>query len=263
MQFHARERHQDAGEVEHHAHAHDGQRAEALDQVAGEKAGREHADHVPFEHQRGVVERKTADLHGQRRGRHQQVHHAVAQRRAGRRHDEHRLAHDHRQRAAPIGVCGPGRHRREAHERHDHHGEQGHPRQRQVGAGKWHGQPVLGAHRQVGPQHRAGQPAGQDQRDRLLAKRRRAELGRRKAVELAVGAVITRDHGGGHQQPEVLVRRSPVAQQGRAQRHQQPDLERRLATEGALRARHQRRGQRAAHHIAHHRQRGHPAQGRQ
>jgi hypothetical protein len=46
-------------------------------------------------------------LHGNRRGGHQQVHHAKAQGARGGRHDEHRLAHDLAQRPAlPPGLFG-------------------------------------------------------------------------------------------------------------------------------------------------------------
>jgi hypothetical protein len=94
-----------AEHIQPHAHAHHRQGAEAPDQAAGEEARHEHAQHMPLEHQRRAVEGVVALLHGDRRGRHQQVHHAVAQRRRRHRDDEHRLPCDLAQRP-PAGRPG-------------------------------------------------------------------------------------------------------------------------------------------------------------
>lgn len=156
-----------------------------------------------------------------------------------------------------------GRRRRKRNESHHAHGEHRHQRQRQISADEGHGQHGARPRCQIGSGDGAQQAAGQHQRHRFLAPRRRRQLGRSKAVELAVGTVVARNQGGRHQQPELARPGGKGGQQRRAQSHHQPDLERALAPEARLRARHQRRGQRAANHVAHHRQRRHPAEGRQ
>jgi hypothetical protein len=143
----------------------------AFDQVAREEARGKHADHMPLQHQGGIVKRHAAHLHGQRGGRHQQVHHAIAQRLHPRRHDEHRLSHDDAQRPtfvyfaiAPkgLGVASGGNWMTSDITAMD---SSGHHRQRQVGAHEGHVHQRAGAAGQVGAQHSAHQTACQYQRD--------------------------------------------------------------------------------------------------
>ena len=260
--LHPRQRHSHAGSVEQHAHAHHRQHAKALDQVPGEEARREHADDVPLQHERRVGEVVAAHLHGQRRGRHQQVHHTVAQGGAQRGDEKRRLAQQHPQWAA-LGCRATRRlhHGRKAHERHQQHGQQPHQHQRHVGPGERRGQQVARVVGQVGPGHGAQQPTGQHQRHSFLAEGRGRQLGRREAVQLPVGAVVAGHHRGGAQQPELVRERGPGAQQGRAHGHCQPDLERHAPPPAPLRTGHQSGRQRTAHHVAHDGQRGHPAIG--
>jgi hypothetical protein len=69
------------------------------DQAADEERRSEHADHVPLQHERrGGKRMVAAEIHGERRGAHEQVHHAVAHGRRQHRHHHGRLAQDHPQR---------------------------------------------------------------------------------------------------------------------------------------------------------------------
>jgi hypothetical protein len=98
----ARQRRRDAHEQEHDAGQYHVEHAKAINQRAREERRAVHADHVPLEHQRRVVEMMVVCAHRQRRRRHHQVHDAV--REHGREHgdDEYRLAHDHAQRPPRI-----------------------------------------------------------------------------------------------------------------------------------------------------------------
>ncbi len=146
---------------------------------------------------------------------------------------------------------------------HAQHGQQRHADERDVRARKRHREQRARGAGQVGACHGAQQATGQHQRHGLLAVVRGRQLGGRKAVQATVGAVVARHQRSGAQQPEAAAERRPGTQRGRCHGHGQPDLERHLAPPARLRARHQRGGQRPAHHVAHHRQRGHPAKGRQ
>ena len=266
MQVLAGERHADAQRIEQHAHTHHRQGAKTTDQVTGKKSGREHANHVPFEHDGRVLKTQAALLHGQRRGGHQQVHHAIAQgsRHAG--HHKHWLAQHLQRTAARTHVAarsGLGRLGRKGNKGHQHHRQQRHHGQRQVGPGKRHVQQAARARRQVGPHDGAQQTAGQHQRHRPFARGGQRQLGGGKAVQLPVGTVITRHHRRHHQPPKLLLKNRPRRQQGRQKRHQQTRLKRHLAPPAPLAIGHQRRAERRTHHIAHHRQRRHPPHRRQ
>ncbi len=259
-ELHAGERDRHAGGVERHAGRHDVQHAEAPDQVAREEARREHADHMPFEHEGRVPEGVPAHLHGQRRGRHQQIHHPVAQRCPQHRDREYRIAQQLRHRAARGGA---GRRRRwngrKADACHAGHGHQGHHEQCQVGPGEGNGEQVACVVGQVGAGYRAQQAAGHHQRHGRVPLRRGRDLGRGEAVELAVGTVVARHERGSAQQPERVHPHGQRAEQGRRRRHCQPDLEGGLPPPAPLGPGHGTGGQRSAHHVAHHRQGGHPA----
>jgi hypothetical protein len=73
VQVRAGQGHGDAQRVQRHADGHDRQHAEALDELPGEEARREHADDVPLQHQRRVGEGQAALVHRDRRRGHQQV----------------------------------------------------------------------------------------------------------------------------------------------------------------------------------------------
>ena len=74
--------------------------AEPDDQVAGEKARHEHAEHVPLQPERRFADRMIAHHHGERRRGHHHVHHRIAGDAAGDRDDEARLTRDLGQRAS-------------------------------------------------------------------------------------------------------------------------------------------------------------------
>ncbi len=156
-----------------------------------------------------------------------------------------------------------GHWRREFNESEHHHGQHRNQAQGHIGARKGRTHQGAGLLRQVGPQHGANQSAGHHQRDCFFAPGERGQFGRRKAVQIGVGVVVARDHGGRAQQPEVLVHNGVRTQQSRRQRHQEAQLKRHLASEAVLRFGHQSGGQGATDDIAHDRQGGHPAQRRQ
>ena len=260
MQLNPGERNGDAHKVDHHAHRHNLQRAKFFDQVACEKARRKHGNHMPLQHQRCVIKTEAAHLHGQRGGGHKQVHHAIAQGRSGRRHNEDWLAHDLSQRA-PRAVTGLfGGHFRESDEGHAHHGQNRHDAQRHVSAQKWHFVQSAGARGQVGAHDGPDQTSSQNQRNRFFLEAIRCQLGRGKSVQLAVGAVVTRNDRGRHQQPEVMAPGGISSQQCREKSHAQPQLKRHLAPPARLALGHQPGRQRPTHHIAHDGQSRHPAQ---
>ena len=151
MQLNTRQRDQHAGHVQRQSNGHDRQGAEFLDQVPGEKTGCKHANHMPLQHQRRVRKGQAADLHGDRCGGHQEVHHAITERAGRGRHDENRLAHDHAQRAPARAGRPFGRGRRKVDDGQQQHGQQGHTGQRQVSAGKRHGGQTARGGGQVGP----------------------------------------------------------------------------------------------------------------
>ena len=140
---------------------HHRQGAQALDQVAGEEAGGEHADHMPFEHQRGRVETESAHLHGQRRGSHQQVHHPIAEGRTEHRHGKSGLAQQFPRERPAGGAALPAQGRLDskrtaAMQAMDNKATS---IQRDVGTGKRHGKQRARAAGQVGARHRTQQPA--------------------------------------------------------------------------------------------------------
>ena len=97
-----------AAAISDQARRHHAAQPEAQDQRAGEEARRIHADHMPLDAERGLADRMIAHHHGKRRRGHQQIHHRIARKPAGRRYDEARLAHDLAER--PPG--GEAAHRR-------------------------------------------------------------------------------------------------------------------------------------------------------
>jgi hypothetical protein len=153
--------------------------------------------------------------------------------------------------------------RRKLDQRQQQQRQQRHPDQRDVGAGKRHAEQLAGGIRQIRPGKRTDDAAGQHQRDRALLERGCGQLGRGKAVQVGVGVVEASDHRGRHQQPEAAAQRRRRAQRGREHRHQQAELERALAAQPRLCARDQRRAERTADDITHHRQGRHPRKRRQ
>ena len=259
MQINARQGDHDAQKVKGHTHTHDGKHAKFLDQMPGEKPGRKHADHVPFQHQRNVAEDIVALLHGDRGGGHQQVHHAKTQCAANRRHNEQGLGNDLQRGAPTLGFGGRG-HRWKLDLRQQRHGHQCRHGQRQVGAHKSHLKQVTCHRRHVGAQNRTQQAARHHQRNRLFPPVDRAQLCGGKPVQRGIGVVVTRHQGGETQQPEIFGHCSIGTQQGRQQRHDQAQLERHLAAKTGLGFGNRRGGKRAANHITHYRQSSHPAQ---
>ena len=81
-----------------------------------------------------------------------------------------------------------------------------------------------------------GLVARHHQRHRFFTKFRRGQFGGGKAVQLRIGVVKTRHHGGRHQQPEVRAGRGVAAQQRRRDGHDQTELKRHLAAKRSLRA---------------------------
>jgi len=253
VQLHAGERDGNAQQIEHYPHAHDGQGAKAFDQVAGKKPRRKHADDMPLQHQRRIVKAQATLLHGQRSRGHQQVHDAIAQCRTDAGYGKHGLAHDGPQAASPGGLalsavlCG------KLHKCHQDHGQQRHDGQCDVSACKWHLHQGARACSQIGSGHSAYQPTCQYQRHRLFAECGQGQLGCRKAVQLAIGAVVAGHHGGDHQPPELPLSHRPRAQHGRCHSNSQSDLKRDAPPVARLRFGNQRRGQCATYHVAHHR----------
>ena len=218
---------------------------------------------MPLQHQGGVFKRQAAGLHGQGRGGHQQIHHAIAQGRGHGRDHKHRLAHDLAQGAARPGLLvfrGQGR---KLNLRDHGHRQQGDACQRQVGPGKGHRRYVLGEHGQVGANHRADQATSHHPGHSLFAKTGLAQFSGRKAVQLCIGTVIAGHHRGADQPPKLMVADGPSTQAGRKERHQQAQLKGNFAAKAMLGARHQAGAERAAHHVAHDRQGRHPTQGRE
>lgn len=127
---------------------------------------------MPLQHERGIRERQAMVLHRQRRGRHQQVHHPVAERAGPGGHDERGLARNHRQRPPTIRA-GALRHLRKLDARQHRHRQQRHHGQRQIRAQERRDEQFLGEQSQVGPHHRPQQAARHHQRHRLLARRAR------------------------------------------------------------------------------------------
>ena len=154
----------------------------------GHQPGRVHADDVPLDDERGVGVRVRAEAHRQRRRGHQQVHQAVAQRRGEHRHDEHRLPHDRRERAAAAGALG-GRRRRHVQPRLHRDRHQRDRRQHQERAQERRAERILGPARGFRPEEAAGDAAGEHQRNRHRAVGRRGDLGGGEPVLQAEGVV--------------------------------------------------------------------------
>ena len=202
-------------------------------------------------------------LHGQGRGRHQQVHHPVAQRGSGHGHHKHGLARDLGQRAARGGAFGRRLMRRKFDEAQGREGHQRHANQGQVGADEAGACQVHRQVGQVGPDEGADDAASQHQRQGLFLVRGGHQFGPGEAVQRRVGLVEACQRGGCQQQTETLRLHGPGTGGGRERGHAQPELERALASPLHLQPRHQRRAQRPADDVAGDRQRGHPSHRRE
>ena len=232
--------------------------------MAGEKARREHANHMPGQYHCGVAKRQAADLHGQGRGSHQQIHHAIPQSARKSGHGKHRLAHDLAQRSARgCACCFFKRRWRKINPCQKRHRQQSYPGQCQIRTGKGHAGEVTGQHRQIGPSDCTQQTTGHDPGNGFGLTCGWSQFCRGKAVQLRIGVIKPGNDRGQHQQPKVAVGSGIPTQQSRAKGDGQTQLERHLSAPALLRVRHQRRGQRTAHHVTHDRQSRHPALGSQ
>ena len=171
-------------------------------------------------------------LHRDRRRRHQQVHHAVAERAGDDGDDEHRLARDLAQRPAGAGAAASARQRREADERRMHQPSPAAPR-RPARRRRRRTAPAAGracARARFGPGHGAEDAAGQHPRDRpLLAAGGRRARSAAKRYSAGVGVVVAGQHGAEHSSQKLRVHGRLGAQRRRRDRHQQPELEGALA----------------------------------
>ena len=136
LQIHARQRNCNTQRVQSHADRHDRQRAKTPYQMPGEEARGKHANHVPLQDQRRVLEWQVANLHCKWSGRHQQIHHPVTERGPQRGHYKDRLADDFAQRPPTRCTRHRLRDRRKRHQTHQHHRNQRNQRQRQIGTRK-------------------------------------------------------------------------------------------------------------------------------
>jgi hypothetical protein len=178
--------------------------ADALDQAAGEEGWSVHAQHMPLQDEGGVAEGQAADVHRQRRGRHQQVHGAVAQRGGQHGDDEGRLAGDLGQRPARALLPGIG-HLRHAQAAGDQQGDDGEDRERGIGGGELDLPDVARDLARPGADEAAEDAAGQRPGDRLRLPVGRRHVGGGEAVLQAEGVV-----GAGAQVPRHSSQKLPM-----------------------------------------------------
>ena len=177
--------------------------AEPGDERAGEEGRHEHAEHVPLDDEGGVADTVMVGDHGQRRRRHREDHHAVADRGAGERDDEGRLAHDLGERAGARRVRGHGRWRdlETAEERHRGKAEDD---DGDVGAGEGGARAEKIA--RVVAEVRAGDgrddASGEDERDGAALELGACDFRRGEAVELGEALVGADQEVAEIEQPE-------------------------------------------------------------
>ena len=169
-------------------------RAEARDQRAREKARPVHRHDMPLDAEIGIADGKPADLHGQRRRGHHQVHHGIGDDAADRGRNEPRLPHDFEQRPAAVQIRRRGLRRIDAGE--DRHRHQRDRRLHHKGEGEQIGRPDI--HRplhQLRAEHAGEYAAGHHPRHRFRAIRRACAIGGGETIGLRHGAIEAAEKG--------------------------------------------------------------------
>ena len=236
----------------------DTQQAEAQDQVAGEEARRIHAEHVPLDAERRLGHRMAAADHGERRRRHDQVHHDIAHDAAGDGDDEQWLAHDHRERPAdssalgPRGIGGGSRSRVSTRPaRHREHRLRDERRREQIGRPQ-----VLGDDDDRRPDEARHHAAGQHVGDRLRLEMVAGGVGCGKAIGLVRRGIETASEGADEEKLERALQDGSAGDEACEHSDDGTGLQRETPAE---RTRQQTDRQRAEPHPEHHhrdRQRG-------
>ena len=232
-------------------HPHD---AEAGDQVAGDEARREHAEHVPLDDGGALGEAEAAGEHRQRGRGHQEVHGDVGHERGEERRDRRRLARDRRERPAGAGAALTSRPQRvqKAQRQADQTAQEG---DRGEAAGEHdRREQVLGPPRQQRAEQRRHRAPGHHPADRPTTPRRRIQRTRPgggvgrvsggEAVELAERAEHAVDQPGQAERGERAAHDRVPAEDAGGDAEQAAEQEARPAPEPL----HQERGWQHARH---------------